>query len=469
MGRGTSRKKRKAPGEGFRVFRVELNRRVRGELERFYRRLAARDPSLPKSAFRCLGSWEEERAVVRELREQAGKRTPPKRDPPYYLLVKITKDGKRIHGSDSVPVVIDLGRGELRIPCAGIRVHLQPSPLKALEGELRLDPKPEFIVQLTCRGRLRIVAFRSPPKWWLYREECSDFDATRLQPPVRVVGVDVNSVYGITFTVFDVAEEGVRVPKSPFRLQPPNDTLYLAEAAVLRKIAQGLPPTPPEDATEEELQLWQWALERVKRLEERTGTLTTERADRLRCQLERAARLARKRWARKVVHELRQLVRGANGRAVLAIDVPDPDSLRNSRLQKTYLHVTKHIKNLCRYEGALYRRVRASGRACPLCSSWAFEVGHRYYQCPRCGIVVDRDYGGAFNAGLEALPPTLADTLKGWLKAHPKALARNYNNPAGPASRDPRPDVEPVRGALPGGPRARRGGEQPGCAPATER
>ncbi|MEM1630740.1 MAG: hypothetical protein QXX83_01280 [Thermofilum sp.] len=165
-----------------------------------------------------------------------------------------------------------------------------------------------------------------------------------------------------------------------------------------------------------------------------------------------------------MVHELRQLVREAGGRAVVAIDVPDPESLRNSRLQKTYLHVTKLVKNLCAYEGALYRRVRASGRVCPLCSSWAFEVGHRYYQCPRCGIVVDRDYGGAFNAALVVLPPTLADTLKGWLRSHPKALARNYGNkpsrsegsrraqpPSSPASRDPRPDVEPVRGALPGG------------------
>jgi len=53
----------------------------------------------------------------------------------------------------------------------------------------------------------------------------------------------------------------------------------------------------------------------VKQLEERTGTLTTERADRLRCQLEQAARIARKRWAQKVVHELRQLVREAGGRA----------------------------------------------------------------------------------------------------------------------------------------------------------
>ncbi|MEM1631363.1 MAG: hypothetical protein QXX83_04470, partial [Thermofilum sp.] len=172
--KGTSGKS-EAPGEGFRVFRVELNRRVRGELERFYRRLAARDPSLPKSALYYHKSWEEERAVVLELREQAGKRTPPRRDPPYHLLVKITKDGKRIHGSDSVPVVVDLDRGELRIPCAGIRIHLKPGLVKALEGDLRLAPKPEFILQLTCRGRLRIVAFRSPPRWWAFREECSDF------------------------------------------------------------------------------------------------------------------------------------------------------------------------------------------------------------------------------------------------------------------------------------------------------
>ncbi|MEM2275094.1 MAG: zinc ribbon domain-containing protein [Thermofilum sp.] len=430
MGASTARgaPEKKAPGEGFRVFRVELNRRVRGELAKLHQRLAARDPSLPKNAFRYHESWEEERAVVLEMREQAGKRSPPKRRAAYYLLAKVVKDGKRIHGSKGASVIVDLGRGELRIPCAGIRVHLKPSLLKALEEDLSLVPKPELVVQLTCRGRLRIIAHRSPPKWWAFREECADFSVVRLEPPVRVVGVDVNSVYGLTIVVFDVTEGGVRVPKSPFRLQPPNDTLYLAEASVLRKIAQGLPPTPPEDATEEERQRWQWALERVKRLERRAGALTTERADRLRCQLERAARLARRRWARKLLGELRQLIREAGGRVVVAADNPDPESLRNSRLQKTYLRVEKLVKNLCRYEGALYRRVRASGRACPLCGRWCEEVAHRYYQCPKCELVFDRDYGGAFNAALVVLPPLLADELRKWLKAHPKALARNYGN-----------------------------------------
>ncbi|MEM4762391.1 MAG: hypothetical protein QW230_05380, partial [Thermofilum sp.] len=56
---GRKTPEKKAPGEGFRVFRVELNRRVRGELAKLHQRLAARDPSLPKSAFRYLGSWEE--------------------------------------------------------------------------------------------------------------------------------------------------------------------------------------------------------------------------------------------------------------------------------------------------------------------------------------------------------------------------------------------------------------------------
>ncbi|MEM4900024.1 MAG: zinc ribbon domain-containing protein, partial [Thermofilum sp.] len=196
--------------------------------------------------------------------------------------------------------------------------------------------------------------------------------------------------------------------------------------------------------------------ERVKRLERRTGALTTERADRLRRQLEQAARIARRRWAQKLLGELRQLIRGANGRAVIAIDVPDSESLRNSKLQKTYLRVVKLVKNLCAYEGALYRRVRASGRACPLCGSWAFEVGHRYYQCPRCGIVVDRDYGGAFNAGLEALPPPLADELRKWLKAHPKALAPNYGNKPSRSegnrrAQPPRPRGPRFPGHLPGG------------------
>ncbi|MEM4900205.1 MAG: hypothetical protein QXM99_07345, partial [Thermofilum sp.] len=175
----------------------------------------------------------------------------------------------------------------------------------------------------------------------------------------------------------------------------------------------------------------------------------------------------------KVVHELRQLVREASGRAVIAIDVPDPDSLRNSKLQKTYLRVVKLVKNLCRYEGAYYRRVRASGRVCPLCSSWAFEVGHRYYQCPSCGIVVDRDYGGAFNAALEALPPLLAEELRGWLRNHPKALAPNFNNrPNGnkpgqsPASRDTlfgrsRGAARVKEGPLPGPAGPRPGWESP--------
>ncbi|MEM0495030.1 MAG: hypothetical protein QXU72_07230 [Thermofilum sp.] len=472
MGASTARgvPEKKAPGEGFRVFRVELNRRVRGELAKLYRRLVSRDPSLPKGAFYYHESWENEDANVRELRERAGKRSPPKRDPPYYLRVKITKDGKRIHGSKGAPAVVDLSRGELRIPCAGIRIPLKPSLLRALEEDLSLVPKPELVAQLTCRGRLRIVAFRSPPKWWLYREECADLAVTRLQPPVRVVAMDVNSVYGLTIVVFDVTEGGVRVPKSPMRWQPPNDTLFLTMASVLRKIAQGLPPEPPRGASEEELQRWQWALERVRRLETRVGALTTERADRLRCQLERAARIARKRWARKVVHELRQLVREAGGRAVITIDAPDPESLRNSKLQKTYLRVEKLVKNLCAYEGVLYRRVRASGRACPLCNRWCEEVGHRYYKCPRCELVFDRDYGGAFNAGLEALPPLLADELRKWLKAHPKALAPNYGNKPSQSPRFPGhpPGRRARSGGAPGGPRARRGDVTPPAgAPAT--
>ena len=142
--------------------------------------------------------------------------------------------------------------------------------------------------------------------------------------------------------------------------------------------------------------------------------------------------------------------------------------MRNSKLQKTYLRVVRLVKNLCAYEGALYRRVRASGRVCPLCSRWCEEVEHRYYQCPKCGITFDRDYGGAFNTALEALPPPLADELRKWLKAHPKALARNYGNKPSRGEGSRRAQLR--RAPLPGTPAGRAsplGGRSWGAARAT--
>ena len=265
---------------------------------------------------------------------------------------------------------------------------------------------------------MRLIAFRRPPP-------------VDLRLPLRVIGVDLNSRYGLTILVFDVTESSVRMAKPPMREMPPNDSLFLAMASVLRKIAQGLPPTPPDDADDAERRLWALALERVGKLEREVGALTTERADRLRRQLERAARIARQRWARKVICKLRTLIREVGGRVVIAADLPRPESLKKRDLQKTYLRVAHLVENLCAYEGALFLEVRASGKVCPICNRLCKEVEHRYYACVHCGIVVDRDYGGSFNAILKALPPALAQELRGWLRSHPKALARNYANPAG--------------------------------------
>ncbi|MEM4871212.1 MAG: zinc ribbon domain-containing protein [Thermofilaceae archaeon] len=417
---------------------------------KLYWRIVKKDPTLPKNILLYFESWEKMDENALRMRKRTGKRTPPKRRPPYFMKIRFVENSKLIHGSDGAPAIVDFSRGEFRIPCAGIRIPLKPSLLQALEEDLRLNPKPEFIVQLRYNGKLRIIARRTPEPWWLYREESDDFSITRIRPPVRVLAMDLNSRYGLAVVVFDIDSNGVRVPTSPFRLQPPNETYYDELAAVAQKIAQDLPPTPPRDATEEERQRWEWALARVKRLEKEAGALTTERADRLYRLLLRSARIARQLWARKVVRELRRFIRETGGRAIVAIDAPHPESLRNSRLQKTYLRVTKLIENLCAYEGARFLKVRASGRVCPLCDNWCEEVAHRYFRCPSCNIVFDRDYGGAFNAALKVLPPTLAEELREWLRKHPKALAPNYGNkPAqapnptpGPTSRDTRPDVE---------------------------
>ncbi|MEM3982179.1 MAG: hypothetical protein QXM71_05650 [Thermofilum sp.] len=463
MGRGTSRKKSgEAPGEeGFRVFRIDVNVQLREKLRELHRRICSRDPSLPRNIYYYIEEWLAVIAAIAATMVRRGKRRlMPRRLPPVFLLVKFVKDGVLLHGTSSAPAVIDLSRRELRIPCVGVRIPLKPSMIHALENELRLNPTPKFVLMLRHNGKLRLIAFRRPLP-------------TDLRPPLRVIGIDINSRYGFTILAFDVTESSVKMVKPPTREMPPNDTLYLTMASVLRKISRGLPRTTPDDAEDAKRRLWALALERVERLEERAGTLTTERADRLRRQLEKSARMARQRWAQKLLRELRQLIREAGGRVVVAVDKPDPESLRNSDLQRTYLRVVRLIENLCRYEGALYREVRASGRACPLCSRWCEEVEHRYYSCARCNIVVDRDYGASFRAALKALPPVLAEELRKWLRAHPKALAPNFNNrPNGnkpgqsPASRDTlfgrsRGAARVKEGPLPGPAGPRPGWESP--------
>jgi hypothetical protein len=74
---------------------------------------------MPKGLLYYAEEWAEMYENVKGMREEAGKRTPPK-TPPLHLLVKfVMPDGER-RGNTAAPCVIDLCKGELRIPSYGV-------------------------------------------------------------------------------------------------------------------------------------------------------------------------------------------------------------------------------------------------------------------------------------------------------------------------------------------------------------
>ncbi|MEM0042975.1 MAG: zinc ribbon domain-containing protein [Thermofilaceae archaeon] len=433
---------------GFRVFKPRLNREERRQFAKLYWRLIDRDPTLPRCCFLYYESW---KAMDYEA-EKRRKRRKRWRRPPYYLKVKFMKWGTLIHGSRSAPVVIDLTGAELRIPCAGIRVGLQPSIVKALEEDLRLQPKPSFVFQLCSNGRARIIAFRDPASGVL---------------PRRVISLDLNSSYGLAGLIIDFDEEGRVLRVIPRRWQPPNTALHEAIVAALQSAAErGTPKAVLERLPNPELK------EKVEKALKRFGTLTTERASALARKVKRDVRKLHRVWIEKTLNELRHLVREVNGQVAILIDVPSEWSLRGTQLQRTLRRIRRYIENMARYEGAQYTEVRSSGKRCPLCNSPCEEVANRYFGCSNCGIIADRDYNACFRAAARMFP-----RLKEWLREHPKALAANFHNPNNPVhqphsngprspaprrplSRDTHPGVEP--GGAPGGPRDRRGGEPAG-------
>jgi transposase len=139
------------------------------------------------------------------------------------------------------------------------------------------------------------------------------------------------------------------------------------------------------------------------------------------------------------VAKARMLVRDAlrQGTAVaIVVDPIDEDSLRGTTLQGTLLRTRRRLKNLARYEGAVFAEIRASGRYCPFCGAEGVEVESRAYRCPVCEAVWDRDRAATMNLVLRYLRGLhkeecqdadalrLADAMQAWLKRHPGSLAR---------------------------------------------
>jgi hypothetical protein len=102
--------------------------------------------------------WVEMYENAKRMREEAGKRTLPKT--PLLIPVRFVMPDGSTRGDNNAPCVVDLRRGELRIPSYGIVQRLRKSLVRALVEENNLEPRPDFVLQVTRRGLLRLIASR---------------------------------------------------------------------------------------------------------------------------------------------------------------------------------------------------------------------------------------------------------------------------------------------------------------------
>ena len=353
---------------------------------------------------------------VLRMREEAGRRIMPS-PPAITLLLRFVMPDGAERGNKNAPCIVDLRRGELRIPSYNVRVPLRRSIVRALVEENNLEPRPDFVLQVTRRGFVRIIA---------RREACPE-----LAMPLRLICIDENSSYGFALAAWDVDACAAKVSLRFFeKLRPPNHGYARQVASLLQKYAD-----KPSGEVREELSkiLPQEVLER----------LTAERARELAEATRRRERRLNEAFIQKLTARVRRLVREARqqGMSVLMlVDPIDPDSLRGTRLQGTLLRARRSLKNLAVYEGALFRLLRASGRHCPRCGCEGEEVKHtkhsRVYECPSCGLRWDRDKGALYNLAYAyfarmikeecddctAMALRVIEALREWLEKPPSIL-----------------------------------------------
>jgi hypothetical protein len=407
MGAGKPQNNRPGAGLGFRVYKPRVSRVNREKLKTLYNNVvnyvlgAVHELKGSKYLAYYADEWKKVYEEVKEARARAGKRTLPKA-PPLLLPVRFVMPDGTMRGDKSAPCVVDLRRGELRIPSYGITQRLRRSLVRALVEENNLNPRPDFVLQVTRRGFLRLVASRAPPK--------------KGASALLLVCMDENAAHGLYTTLVRFDGEKVKVVRGP-TFKPPN-------AALLRAIGAQLKSAADRGATVELRALIERAYEELGGGREVEGGELYAAPDRLR-ELKRRVgareRRLNREWRNRVVAWLRRTVReNADARAVVLVDEVTAETARLMR------RVTKRLRNLCLYEGAEYVPLRASGRYCPRCNAMGVEVARRIFKCPKCGLEWHRDRMATFALALNyaklAENEALRKALLKWLEEHPRAL-----------------------------------------------
>jgi hypothetical protein len=210
--------------------------------------------------------------------------------PPVILPVRFVMPNGDKRGDNGAPIVIDLRGGEqgkLRIPSYDVVVQLKRGLVRALVEENNLNPRPSFVLQVTRRGLLRLIASRYTPP-------------TPLALPLWVVTIDENSRHGHSLAHWYINETKTSLTHFE-KLRPKNHGFRRETAALLQSFAD----KPNEETKKQLAEIL--PLEVLK-------TLTTERA-------RESARLARKREKRlndsfvsDLIAKVRSVVREARRR-----------------------------------------------------------------------------------------------------------------------------------------------------------
>ena len=419
MGVGKPRNNR--AGLGFRVYKPKVNRVNREKLKALYNDIVnyllgvASELKGSKYLTYYAEEWEKMYEEVKRQREGAGKRTLPK-TPPLPLLVKFVMPDGQVRGKKDAACIIDLRRGELRVPSYGVVQKLRRSLVRALIEENSLEPRPDFALQVTRRGLVRIVARRAL--------------RARLELPLRIVTIDENSRHGHSLAYWYIDEAKVAMTHFE-KLRPANHGFRREVAALLQSFAD-----KPSEETKRQL---------AKILPpEVLETLTTERARELAEKTRGKERRFNDEFVNKLVAKVRSVIREARQRGMSALILVEPinsDSLKGTELQGTLLRGRKLLQNLAVYEGAKMGEVGASGKVCPRCGSRGVEVAHtkrsRIYECPKCGLRWDRDKGVHYSMVYSyfarmvkeecdddgVMAERVLSALREWLEKHSHTLA----------------------------------------------
>jgi hypothetical protein len=333
-------------------------------------------------------AWISEWQNVMKMVKEAGRRTVPN-PPAVYLPVRFKMpDG--IRGNKNSPCVVDLSKCELNIPSYDVKVKLRKVPCRELIEENCIEARPDFVVQITRKGFLRLIAKREN----IGRKQDMEQQRTLL------ICFDENTSHGLVSTLVNFDGENIKVARGP-TFKPPNATFPRRVSAKLQSIVG--------NKTIHYFGLW----------------LTPERTKDLIREIGNKEKRLNKQWKKGVVAWLRKQIREAkreDREVVILIDEVVGSTMHNGLIRR----VSKLLRNLANYEGAEYLSLRASGKYCPRCRVRGMEVAQRIFRCQKCGLEWNRDRMATFVLALAYAKITkneaLHKALLKWLEEHPKAL-----------------------------------------------